>query len=117
MKYFLFSLLTINSAFMFGQTYQKVGSKLVKTGTSLTVKWTNESGGVNTQKATCNEVETKVAGTINYTVYKCICTTGDYFVMNIYNDKSLDIQYYNELDSQYYLNGEPFRLSYSKPTP
>jgi hypothetical protein len=102
MKNVLFLLFTFNCVFIFGQTHQSVGLKVVKTEENLSVKWTNESGGVSSQKATCKEVKRK--GTCIY--YKCTCATGDYFLLDICSsDNSGSIGYYNELDSQYSVNG------------
>jgi hypothetical protein len=103
MKNVLFLLFTFNCIFIFGQTHQSAGLKVEKTAANLSVKWTNETGGVSSQKATCKEVER--SGACIY--YKCTCATGDYFLLNICSsDNSGSIRYYNELDSQYSINGK-----------
>lgn len=116
MKNLLFLLFTFNCAFTFGQTWETRGFKLVKTGASITVKWTNDTGGVTTQKAICD------AGSVSNTYvtslaamdYKCTCTNGDYFELRLFTPEQGDpfatITYYNELNSQYKLNGKDFYL-------
>ena len=112
MKNLLFLLFTFNCAFTFGQTWQDTGIKVIKTGTALTVKWTNESGGVTTQKAVCNIGSSDTEGNTNYI---CSCATGDYFTFRIYsNDGGCRIQYFNELDSPDMLNGNELIFYVSK---
>ena len=103
MKNVLFLLFTFNCVFIFGQTHQSAGLKVEKTAANLSVKWTNESGGVSSQKATCNEGERSTGGLCIY--YKCTCATGDYFLLTVCNDNNGNIDYFNELDSQYSVNG------------
>ena len=108
MKNLLLLLFTFNCAFIFSQTWtESTRIKVVKSGTLLTVKYTNDLNGVTTLKATCNTGKKENS----WNQYKCTCASGDYFKLFVdINTSRLTIQYFNELNSIYTIKGKEFNF-------
>jgi hypothetical protein len=100
------SLILINFS-IFSQTWKETGITVIKSGSSLTVKWSNGAGGITTRKAICDR------GTDNHVVgliYRCKCTdgSGDYFTLFEYpGGLSCHLEYYDELGTLYWKNSVP----------
>jgi hypothetical protein len=104
MKSLLLLTFTLSSYFLFSQTWvNKDGTmKLIKNGSSVTIKWQNEYNEVITEKMTCNNFPS-FGQKINLN-----CSDGDYFVLEriegafTFDKDTVHVRLYNELGTPYW---------------
>ena len=92
----------------FSQTYKGEGVTIIRSGSAITVKWSNINNVVITKKAQCETATYDNFNGIEIELRKCNCTgSSDYFIVNFNNDISKNqytssIRYFNELGSMYW---------------
>jgi len=116
MRNFIFIICFFFSGYVvFSQTYRATdGTTLIRSGSSITVKWTNANNNVVTKKAVCGAATYQTFMGVQIEYRTCNCTgSSDYFKATFNNDllgrPLATIEYYNELGSMYWKTSDMYQ--------